>query len=61
MKPKITVLWHEPSNYMATFETRESGLPLLYICDDEYKGINPFYAYPLYLLKTCGWIVIGEL
>lgn len=62
MKPKITVLWHELGNHLATFETKDSGLPLLDICDDDFKGINPFYSYPLsWLLEYYGWVKIGEL
>lgn len=59
---KILVLWHEPSNYLATTEIRkDGGLPLLAVCDEEFNGINPFYAYPLGWLKGYGWHVIGEL
>ncbi len=62
MKPAITILWHEPSNFLATFEIRANGgLPLLAICDEEYVGINPFYAYPMDFLKLFGWRVLGDL
>ncbi len=62
MKPKVMVLWHKPSNYLATAEIRlHGGLPLLAVCDDEYMGINPFYSYPLNWLHYYGWFVIGEL
>ncbi len=62
VKTKIRVLWHEPSNTLATTEIRtDGGLPLLAICDDNYTGINPFYSYPLIFLKSFGWTVLGEL
>ena len=62
MKPKVYVLWHQPSNYLATCEIRSSGgLPLLSVCDDEFTGINPFYSYPFSMLYSFGWIKIGEL
>lgn len=59
----ILVLWHEPSNMLATSEIRtDGGFPLLAVCDNEYPGINPFYAYPLdWLVRSYGWHVIGEL
>lgn len=60
--PKIIVLWHEPSNMLATCQIRsEFGLPLLAVCDEEYEGINPFYSYPIEFLKHYGWIVVGDL
>ncbi len=62
MKPKIIVLWHQPSNFLATSEIRtRGGLPLLAVCDDEFKGINPFFSYPITMLIHFGWTVIGEL
>lgn len=62
MSNAIFVLWHAPSNYMATCEIRKGGaLPLLLILDDEFTGINPFYTYPLSFLSGYGWEVIGEL
>ncbi len=63
MKPRIMVLWHEPSNFLATTEIQTAGfLPLLAICDeDEWKSKNPFYSYPISWLKDYGWHVIGEL
>ena len=62
MKSQIKVIWHEKSNLLATFEIKDSGLPLLAVVDDEYVGINPFYAYNLsWLISYYGWIVVGEL
>lgn len=62
MKPNTKVMWHPNSNFLGVFEIRkDGGLPLVLICDDEYKGINPFYTYPLSMLHMFGWIVIGEL
>jgi hypothetical protein len=62
MKPNIIVLWHEPSNMIATMPMNGSSLALLSVCDDEYKGINPFYAYPTQMLiDYYGWIKLGEL
>jgi hypothetical protein len=62
MKPKILVLWHEPSDMLATCEINESGfLPLLAVCDEEFNGINPFYSYPLNWLTSFGWLMVGEL
>lgn len=63
MKPEIIVLWHEPSNLMATVEIdRHSSLALLSVIDDEYEGMNPFYAYPIsYLISYYKWVKIGEL
>lgn len=61
MKPKIIVLWHEGSDCLATTEIRkDGGLPLLAICDD-VTMINPFYSYPLNMLKWYGWIEIGRI
>ena len=62
MKANIIVLWHEPSNMMATVPKNGSSLALLSICDDEYDGINPFYAYPISMLtEYYGWHMLGEL
>lgn len=55
---KVKLLWHEPSNSLAIAEIKE-GLPLLTILDDEFKGINPFLAYPLLFLKSFGWVDLG--
>lgn len=57
---KIVWLWHEHSNMMALADLNNGGLPLLSICDNEFKGINPFYSYPLSFLKHYGWVEIGE-
>lgn len=62
MKPKILVLWHMASNYLATAQIDETGLPLLTVCDEEYKGINPFYAdQDTWLCEYYGWVKVGEL
>lgn len=61
MKPVIKLVWHEPSNFMGTFEIRNGGLPLITIVDEDFRGINPFYSYPLSFLGHWGWIVVGEL
>lgn len=55
------VLWHEPSNFIAVVDEWFGGLPKLHVVDDEFEGINPFYSYPLELLKPYGWIEIGEI
>lgn len=58
----MVVLWHEPSNHLAVCEIRkDGGLPLMFIVDNDFNGINPFYAYPLNFLKPFGWHEIGEL
>ena len=60
---KILWLWHEPSNTMAVADCT-SGLPLITIChtDENYRGINPFYSYPLsYLVDYYGWVNLGEI
>ena len=57
----IVWLWHEPSNIMALADM-SGDLPLITVCDDEAKSINPFYSYPLsFLLEYYGWIKIGEI
>ena len=58
---KARLLWHEPSNFLAVADMNNGGLPLLTVLDDEFKGINPFYSYPLSFLKALGWIDLGEL
>lgn len=59
---KFKVLWHEPSNFMCMVDPASGGLPLLTICDDRVRTINPYYAYPLeILLQYYGFIEIGEL
>jgi hypothetical protein len=60
MASVVKLLWHEKSNFLAISD-ESIGLPLLTILDDEYEGINPFYAYPLEFLKYYSWIVIGVL
>jgi hypothetical protein len=55
------LLWHEPSNFLAVANVKKGRLPLLTILDEEYRGINPFYAYPFYFLKSFGWIDLGDL
>ena len=57
---KVLWLWHEPSNMMAIAECR-SDLPHITICDDDFRGINPFYSYPLSFLGHYGWVLIGEI
>jgi len=62
MKSKVTVLFHEQSNFMAIADLTGGGLPLLTILDDEFTGINPYYSYPYrYLLEHYGFVEIGEL
>lgn len=56
----IIWLWNEKANATALADC-QGGLPLLTICDEDFTGINPFYSYPLSLLRSYGWIVIGEL
>lgn len=58
---KATWLWNEKSNVMALVDPWHGGLPLLSICDDEYRGVNPFLTYPLPFLGYYGWVVIGEI
>jgi len=60
MSRRILWLWNEEANMMAVADCGEH-LPLLSICDEEYKGINPFYSYPLSFLQYYGWVTIGEL
>ena len=58
------LLWHEQSNYLAiaTINPDIMGLPLVFVLDEEYDGMNPFLAYPLSILKSnIGWIEIGNL
>lgn len=56
------LLWHEPSNYLAVADLEIGrSLPLITILDDDVKMINPFYAYPLSVLKHSGWVDLGEL
>ncbi len=67
MKPKLILLWHEPSNSLAVADMKNGagGCPLITVFDDEFNGINPFYSYPLsWLLEPrngYGWIKVGEL
>ncbi len=58
---KFKVIWHEPSNCIAVVDPYLGGLPMLHIVDEEFKGVNPYFSYPLNFLQCFGWIVIGEI
>lgn len=58
---KLKVFWHPIANYLAIVDPWLGGLPLLTVLDDEYTGINPFLAYQIPILKSIGWLEIGEI
>jgi hypothetical protein len=57
----IRLLWHEPSNVLCLADLSGGGLPLLTVCDNDIKMLQPYYSYPLqFLLDYYGFVDLGE-
>lgn len=60
-KSKLKLLWHEASNHLCIADL-SGDLPLITVIDDEYKGVNPYYTYPIIISDSSyGFIDLGEL
>jgi hypothetical protein len=61
-KAQIFVLWNEKYDFLATSKiSKDPWFVELNICDKDYKGQNPFIAYPLEYLSYYGWHIIGKI